>query len=686
MDAAQARTRLEALREEIRAHDHRYYVLDAPTLTDGEYDQLFRELQALEARFPEWLTPDSPTQRVGAAPSTRFAEVRHQVPMRSLNNCFSDAELADFDRRVREGLGWSAVRYVAEPKLDGLAVSLRYEQGRLVQGATRGDGQTGEDVTANLRTLRSIPLRLSGTPPTLLEVRGEVFLPLAGFAQLNAQQQARGEKTYVNPRNAAAGALRQLDPAITAQRPLQFLAYAIGAHEGWALPASQWGLLAALKDLGLPVSALAQPVQGVDGCLAYYRDIQAQRAQLPFDIDGVVYKLDDLAAREELGYVARAPRWAVAHKFPAQEAETDLLDVEWQVGRTGAVTPVARLAPVFVGGATVANATLHNHDEVLRKDLHIGDRVIVRRAGDVIPEVLSVRRDRRPDHARPVTLPAACPVCGSAIERVDGEAVARCTGGLSCRAQLHAGLLHAVSRRALDIEGLGEKLLQQLIEEGQVRDPADLFALSVETLASMERMGEKSAANVHQALEKARQTSLPRLIFALGIRDVGEATAEALARHFGSLDALIEACEADAAADDPALKARERFPRLQAVPDVGIEVARHVVQWFVNPRHRQLLTRLREAGLEWPDLQIATVDGPLKGQKFVITGTLPEARDAVAARIVGAGGQVVGSVSKKTDYLVAGEAAGSKLSKAQALGVPVLDWSALQTLIESGVP
>lgn len=686
MTADAERARLQALRDEIRAHDHSYYVLDAPTVSDAEYDRLFRALQAIETAHPEWITADSPTQRVGAAPSARFAPVRHAVPMRSLGNCFSEEELAEFDRRVCEGMGWSVATYTAEPKLDGLAVSLRYEEGVLVQGATRGDGQTGEEVTANLRTLRSIPLRLSGDVPRLLEVRGEVFLPLEGFARLNQQQEARGEKTYVNPRNAAAGALRQLDPGVTARRPLQFLAYAIGAHEGWQLPGSQTELLAALRALGLPVSDLVQQVSGVEACLGYYRDLLSRRAALPFDIDGVVYKVDDLAAREELGYVARAPRWAIAHKFPAEEAQTELLDVEWQVGRTGAVTPVARLAPVFVGGATVSNATLHNVDEIRRKDLHIGDRVIVRRAGDVIPEVRSVVLEHRPADAKPVVLPSACPVCGSVIERPEGEAVARCSGGLTCQAQLHAGLLHAVSRRALDIEGLGDKLIQQLIDEQLVKDPADLFGLSVEALARLERMGEKSAANVHQALAAARNTTLPRLIFALGIRDVGEATADSLARHFGSLEALMEACEADASTDDPSLKDRERLPRLRGVQDVGIEVARSLVHWFMDPRHRALLKRLQAAGMSWSDLPTRPVEGPLSGRRFVITGTLPEARDAVAARIQAAGGQVVGSVSAKTDFLVAGEAAGSKLAKAQALGVPVLDWAALLTMVAQGAP
>lgn len=681
-----AAARAEALRAALHEANHRYYVLDDPQLADAEYDALLRELEALEAADPSLRRPDSPTQRVGAAPASRFAAVRHAQPMLSLNNAFSEEEVLAFDRRVREGLGWEQVSYVAEPKLDGLAVSLRYEDGVLVRGATRGDGRTGEDITANLRTLRQIPLRLRAAAPKVLEVRGEVYLSHAGFAALNAAQRARGEKTFVNPRNAAAGALRQLDPALTAARPLQIFAYGAGFVEGGALPRRHSELLDWLGTLGFPVCAEWRRVEGAQGCLDYYAALLARRPQLPFDIDGVVYKLDDLAAREELGEVARAPRWALAHKFPAEEAITRLLDVEFQIGRTGAVTPVARLQPVFVGGATVANATLHNMDEIVRKDIRIGDTVIVRRAGDVIPEVKAVVLEQRPDDARAVSLPAQCPVCGSPVARDEGEAVARCSGGLTCRAQLHAGLLHFVSRRALDIEGLGEKLLQQLIDEGLVADPADLFALTPPQLAGLDRMAEKSAANVYEALQRARQTTLPRLIFALGIRDVGEATAAALARHFGSLDALIAACEADALTDLPEARDRDRFPRLREVPDVGVEVARSLVHWFGDARHRALLGRLVEAGLHWPAMAGRVASGPLSGRRFVITGTLPEPRQAVAARIEQAGGQVTGSVSAKTDYLVAGEAAGSKRAKAEQLGVPVLDWPALLKLIEEGVP
>lgn len=678
--------RAEALRAALHEANHRYYVLDEPQLADAEYDALFRELLALEAADPALRRPDSPTQRVGAAPSSRFGAVEHLQPMLSLNNAFVEEDVRAFDRRVREALGWQEIDYVAEPKLDGLAVSLRYEDGVFVQGATRGDGRTGEDITANLRTLRQIPLRLRAAAPRVVEVRGEVYLSHAGFAALNAAQQARGEKTFVNPRNAAAGALRQLDPALTAARPLKMFAYGVGHVEGHAVADRHAGLLDWLRAQGFPVCAEARRVQGIDNCLAYYADLMQRRPRLPFDIDGVVYKLDDLAAREELGQVARAPRWALAHKFPAEEAMTRLLDVEFQIGRTGAVTPVARLQPVFVGGATVANATLHNMDEIARKDIRIGDTVIVRRAGDVIPEVKAVVVDQRPDDARPVALPTTCPVCGSPVVRDEGEAVARCSGGLTCRAQLHAALLHFVGRRALDIEGLGEKLLQQLIDQEIVTDPADLFALQPSTLAAMDRMAEKSAANVYEALQRARETTLPRLIFGLGIRDVGEATAAALARHFGTLEALIDACEADAASDRPEARDRERFPRLRAVPDIGIEVARSLVHWFGDERHRALLRRLIEAGLRWPAIERRAETGPLSGSRFVITGTLPEPREAVAARIEQAGGQVTGSVSAKTDYVVAGEAAGSKRAKAEQLGVPVLDWSALLKLIEDGLP
>jgi DNA ligase (NAD+) len=591
-----AARRAEQLRRELQEHNHRYYVLDAPSISDAEYDALLRELQALEAAHPELLTADSPTQRVGAAPAAEFAPVRHRLPMLSLNNCFSDEELDDFDRRVREGLAREAVDYVAEPKLDGLAVSLLYRDGRFVQGATRGDGETGEDITANLRTIRAIPLLLRGQTPPALEVRGEVYLPHAGFRRMNEEAAARGDKLYVNPRNAAAGSLRQLDPAVTARRPLALYAYGLGHVEGWTLPRTHHEVLAQLREWGLPVSTLIEVVHGVEGCRDYYARMQARRPDLPFDIDGVVYKLDELAGRDELGFVARAPRWAIAHKFPAEEAQTVLENVEFQVGRTGALTPVARLQPVFVGGATVSNATLHNMDEIARKDVHIGDTVIVRRAGDVIPEVKAVIAARRPPNARPVTLPDGCPVCGGRVEKEEGEVIARCTNGLSCRAQLHGALLHFVSRRAMDIEGLGEKLLAQLIDLEWVRTPADIYALDAERLAGLERMGEKSAQNLVTSIERSQQTTLERFLYALGIRDVGETTARDLARHFGTIEALIEAAQADAPTAH-AEKDKDRCPLLRAVPDVGPVVAAHLSHFFVESRNLDVIAALRSAAI-----------------------------------------------------------------------------------------
>ncbi len=676
--------RAAELRQQLEEHSHRYYVLDDPAISDAEYDRLFRELEALEREHPELLTPDSPTQRVGAAPSAEFDAVRHRLPMLSLNNCFSDDELADFDRRVREGLDREQVEYVAEPKLDGLAVSLLYRAGRFEQGATRGDGETGEDITANLRTIRTIPLTLREQDvPPLVEVRGEVYLPHDGFRRMNEEAAARGDKLYVNPRNAAAGSLRQLDSRITATRPLAFYAYGLGHVEHWQRPARHAQVLDLLRRWGFPVSRLIETVRGVDGCRSYYQRIQSQRADLPFDIDGVVYKLDDLAGRDELGFVARAPRWAVAHKFPAEEVETVLENVEFQVGRTGAITPVARLKPVFVGGATVSNATLHNMEEIARKDVRIHDHVIVRRAGDVIPEVKSVVLERRPAHARVIELPATCPVCGGRVEKEEGDVIARCTNGLSCRAQLHGALLHFVSRRAMDIEGLGEKLLAQLIDAGQMRSPADIYALHEERLAALERMGEKSARNVVEAIEHSKQTTLERFLYALGIRDVGETTARDLARHFRTLEALVEAAQADAPTAH-ADKDKDRCPQLRAVPDVGPIVAAHISHFFVEQRNLDVVAALRGAGIQWPEAQAAAI-GPLTGKTFVITGTLPGiGRDEASALIEAQGGKIAGSVSKKTDYVVAGEAAGSKLAKAEKLGVAVVDWAGLQALIAQG--
>lgn len=689
-DAVKRAARAAELREWLRQQNHRYYLLDAPEVSDAEYDARFDELRALEAAHPELVTPDSPTQRVGGAASASFEPVPHRVPMLSLRKAMDENELLDFDRRVRETLVQPRVDYTAEPKLDGLAVSLRYENGVLVRGATRGDGATGEDITANLRTLDSIPRRLRGDAPAVLEVRGEVYLPLAGFRRWVREATARGEKPPVNPRNGAAGSLRQLDPAITARRPLAFLAYGLGVVEGWTLPKTHTEVLESLSALGLPVSELVETVHGVEGCIAYFEAMAKNRAALAFEIDGVVFKLDDLAGRDELGTVSREPRWAVAYKFAAEEADTVLEKVDFQVGRTGALTPVARLKPVFVGGATVSNATLHNMDEIERKRLWLGDTVRVRRAGDVIPEVLGVVVDgelTQPDREPPsdIELPAACPVCGGHVERPEGEVVARCTNGLSCRAQLHGALVHFVSRKAIDVDGLGEKLLAQLIDDGSIASPADIYELKVEALAQRERMGEKSATNLVAAIEASRSTSFARFLFALGIPEVGETTARDLARHFGTLDALREAAERDLATAT-AEKKKDRYPELQAVPDVGPNVAAATTQFLAEPRNLAVIGTLvkpREeggSGLHWPEPK-ELAQGPLSGKTFVITGTLQESREAVAARIEAAGGKVSGSVSAKTDYLVAGEAAGSKLAKAEKLGVAVLDWKGLLALL-----
>jgi DNA ligase (NAD+) len=681
---SEAAQRAAELRRALNEHNHRYYVLDQPNVSDAEYDALFHELQRLEAAHPELRTPDSPTQRVGGAPRAEFKPVRHRLPMQSLRKENDEAELRDFDRRVRETLLRDAVDYVAEPKLDGLAVSLIYKNGALVCGATRGDGETGEDITENLKTIRRIPLALRDEFPPVIEVRGEVYLPLAGFRRWVEDATARGEKPPVNPRNAAAGSLRQLDSRITAQRPLAFYAYGVGFSEGWKPPRLHSEALAQIERWGFPVSDLIEVVQGADGCLRYFERIGAQRAALPFDIDGVVFKLDDLAGREELGAVSREPRWACAYKFAAEEAETLLENVEFQVGRTGAITPVARLKPVFVGGANVSNATLHNMSEVARKGVMIGDTVIVRRAGDVIPEVKAVVLSKRPREVRAIELPTRCPICGSPIEQEQGEAVARCSGGLSCRAQLHGALLHYVSRRAMDIEGLGDKLLAQLIEQSLLQSPADIYRLRADTLSSLERMGEKSAQSVVEAIEASKLTTLGRFIYALGIRDVGEATALALAAHFRTLEALEQATREDApTADAEGLKDRERFPKLREVPDVGPEVARQVCLWFMQDKHHDLLCHLREAGVHWPEAAARTTAGPLLGKIFVITGTLPVTRDQASEFIESQGGKVTGSVSAKTDFLLAGEAAGSKRAKAEKLGVAILDWNALNALCKA---
>jgi DNA ligase (NAD+) len=677
--------RAAELREQIDLHNYRYYVLDDPLVPDAEYDRLMRELQALEAAHPELVVPESPTQRVGAKPAQGFGEVHHAIPMLSLDNCFSDDELLAFDRRVRDRLGRDGpVDYVAEPKLDGLAVSLRYEDGVLVQGATRGDGSTGEDITQNVRTVHSIPLRLRGADlPRVLEVRGEVFMPKAGFEKLNRLADERGEKTFVNPRNAAAGSLRQLDPSVTASRPLAFFCYGWGEIEGAELPAKHNDMLKRLRDWGVRVSPEARVVSGAQGCLDYYRDIGERRADLPYEIDGVVYKVDSRDQQQTLGFVSRAPRWAIAHKFPAQEELTRVLDIEFQVGRTGALTPVARLEPVFVGGVTVSNATLHNMDEIERKDVRIGDTVIVRRAGDVIPEIVAVMTDRRPDDARSIEMPATCPVCGSEVVRAEGEAVARCSGGLICSAQRKESIRHFASRRAMDIEGLGDKLVDQLVELGMIDHVDDIYRLQAERLAAIERMGEKSAANLIEAIERSKDTSLARFLFALGIREVGEATARALAAHFGTLQALQEAALEDLRSeDDPEIKAKDRYPRLQAVADVGPAVAANVCHFFAEKRNEEVIRKLREAGVHWPEAK-PQGEGPLKGSTYVLTGTLEHrTRDEAKAALEALGARVSGSVSKKTTAVIAGRDAGSKLDKAEKLGVEILDEAGLNALLE----
>jgi DNA ligase (NAD+) len=655
--------RAEALRRELEEHNYRYYVLDRPSVPDVEYDRLLRELAEIEHRHPELVTPESPTRRVGAAPLESFAEVVHLEPMLSLGNAFDATEVEDFDRRVRELLDVEAVTYVAEPKLDGLAVSLLYRDGMLSVAATRGDGRRGEDVTGNVRTIGAVPLRLRGDPPYQVEVRGEIYMTRSGFEAMNARAREAGDKTFVNPRNAAAGSLRQLDPTVTAGRPLGFCAYGVGRVDG-DLPPHHAGVLDLLRDWGLPTSHEARVVEGVDGCLSYHRAMQAQRDDLDYDIDGVVYKVDRRDWQADLGQVARAPRWAVAHKFPAQEELTRLLEVDFQVGRTGVLTPVARLEPVFVGGVTVTNATLHNMGEVVRKGVRIGDTVIVRRAGDVIPAVVGVVAERREGGERPVELPPACPVCGSQVTRDEEESAARCSGGLYCPAQRKQAIRHFASRLAMDIEGLGDQRVDQLVDAGLVDNVADLYRLDAETLAGLERMGEKSAANLVVALERSKATTLPRFLFALGIREVGESTAVALAVHFGDLDALRDA-------DTEAL---------QGVPDVGPVVAARVVAFFAEPHNREVIDALLAAGVRWEPIELASrpTATPLEGRSVVLTGTLESmTRTEAKSRLQALGARVSGSVSKKTAFLVAGSDPGSKLGKATELDVEVLDETAL---------
>lgn len=668
--------RIEALREQIRYHNYRYHVLDDPEIPDSEYDRIVRALRALEADHPELITPDSPTQRVGAEPVSAFGTVKHRLPMLSLENAFSEQELLDFDRRIRDKLEIGEtdppVSYAAEPKLDGAAVSLLYEHGLLVRGATRGDGTTGEDITHNVRTIDGVPLRLRGSGyPNTLEVRGEVFMPRAGFLAYNEAVAKAGGKTFVNPRNAAAGSLRQLDPKLTAERPLDIYLYSVGFVEGGTLAARHSEILDQLQSWGLKTCPERCVVSGVEGCLGYYERIGAQRDRLHYDIDGVVYKVDRLADQRELGYVSRAPRWAIAHKFPAQEEMTTVNGVEFQVGRTGTLTPVARLEPIFVGGVTVSNATLHNMDELHRKDVRIGDTVIVRRAGDVIPEVVQVVKSRRKKYARKVKLPERCPVCDSAVVREEGEAAARCTGGLVCAAQRTEALKHFVSRRAMDIEGMGAKLIEQLVALDRLKNPSDIYTLTVDELAALERMGARSADKLVAAIERSKNTTLQRFLYGLGIREVGESTSHALATYFGKLDELMSASEDE----------------LQSVPDVGPVVAARIASFFSEDHNRDVIAELQRSGVTWPELkngQRNVNEGALSGKTFVLTGTLSEmTRDEAKAAIQARGGKVSGSVSSKTDYVVAGTSPGSKLTKAESLGVTVIDEEGLKGLLSS---
>ena len=652
---------IDTLRQDLRRYEYEYHVLDNPTIPDAEYDRLFHHLKALEAAHPELITADSPTQRVGAKPLSGFAQIRHEIPMLSLDNAFSDEEFYAFVKRIEDRLIRlpDPLTFCCEPKLDGLAVSILYVNGVLTQAATRGDGTTGEDITANIRTIRNIPLQLlMDNPPARLEVRGEVFMPHEGFARLNQHALEKGEKTFANPRNAAAGSLRQLDPKITSKRPLVLNAYGIGIAEGIDLPNTHYDRLQWLKSIGIPVNPEIRLCNGTDEVLDFYHDIQNKRSSLGYDIDGTVLKINDIALQEKLGFISKAPRWAIAYKFPAQEELTRLNDVEFQVGRTGAITPVAKLEPVFVAGVTVSNATLHNGDEIERLDIAIGDTVVIRRAGDVIPQIIGVLHDRRPADARPIVFPETCPVCDSAIVRIEGEAVARCTGGLFCAAQRKEALKHFVSRKAMDIDGVGGKLIEQLVERELVHTPADLFKLDLTTLTRLERMGTKSAENALASLEKAKNTTLARFIFALGIREVGEATALNLANHFKTLEALQNA----------------DLEALQQVPDVGEVVANRILAFWHEPHNVAVVNDLIAQGVHWETVETKEVtENRFKGKTVVLTGTLTQmGRNEAKALLQDMGAKVSGSVSAKTDFVIAGDAAGSKLTKAQELGVTVL--------------
>lgn len=656
---ASAEKTINRLRDEINRHNYLYYVMDAPEIPDSEYDRLLRELQTLEEQYPELITSDSPTQRVGAIPLDAFQEVKHEVPMLSLNNAMDEQEVADFDRRIREKLDKDNIVYTVEPKLDGLAISLLYKDGVLVRGATRGDGTRGEDVSQNVRTIETIPLKLMGKNyPKLLEVRGEVIMTKSGFNRLNESQRQKDEKNFANPRNAAAGSLRQLDSRITDTRPLEFYCYGVGKVSD-KLPDTHYAVLQQLKQWGIRQNPEVKQVKGVKDCLAYYQKIMQKRDSLDYDIDGVVYKVDSLAEQESMGFVSRAPRWAVAHKFPAQEEMTKLLGIDVQVGRTGAITPVARLEPVFVGGVTVTNATLHNQDEIDRKDVRIGDTVIVRRAGDVIPEVVSAIASKRPKGAKKFKMPAHCPVCGSDVVRLENEAIARCTGGLYCEAQRKEAIKHFASRKAMDVEGLGDKLVELLVDEELIHDVADLYDLKQEQLTALERMADKSAQNLVDSLGKSKSTTLERFIFSLGIRQVGETTARTLAYHFGDIDKLMKAKQEE----------------LILIPDVGPVVAESITRFFKESHNRDVIRKLLKAGLHWPAIKvIASEKQKLNGKTFVITGTLSSiGRDEAKKLLLAQGAKVTGSVSKKTDYVIVGENPGSKAAKAEQLGIKILD-------------
>lgn len=660
---------VDGLRQRLRHHAYLYYVLNDPEISDVEYDRMYGELQQLEQKYPSLITHDSPTQRVGAEPLEEFSQVQHRIPMLSLDNVFSEEELHAFYKRVQGRLGSDAsIEFAAEPKLDGLAISIVYEKGELIRAATRGDGNTGEDVTQNIRTIHSVPLRLLGSDyPDVLEVRGEVFMPKAGFEKLNQRARDLGEKTFVNPRNAAAGSLRQLNPEITSQRPLALYCYGVGVVEGYSLPNAHNEVLDLLKRWSLPVCSDSCLVTGVDGCFDFYNNILKKRDQLTYDIDGVVYKVNLLDLQQQLGFVSRAPRWAIAHKFPAQEETTKILGVDFQVGRTGALTPVARLEPVFVGGVTVSNATLHNMDEVTRKDIRVGDKVMVRRAGDVIPEVVRVVPGSRSKQVKKIVLPAKCPVCSSDVEQLEGEVIARCSGGLFCKAQRTEAIKHYASRKAMDIDGLGEKLVEQLVDASLINTIADLYKLEAGSVAALERMGDKSADNLIEAIENSKQPVLARFIYALGIREVGETTASSLAHAYGDLDRLKQAGEEE----------------LQQVPDIGPIVAQHIIHFFAQPHNREVIQNILDAGIAFKTIKKdAGIKQRLSGKIFVVTGTLSSmTRGQAKEKLQAAGARVTGSVSAKTDYLLAGENAGSKLARAEKLGVTVLDEKALELLL-----